>query len=220
LISTPDFDPLAHIYRWLEWITFGPYLHRCRVAFLPRMRTAGRALVMGDGDGRFTQQLLAANPSVEVHAVDSSRAMLDQLMRRAGKNAVRVHTEQVDARLWKPGNHRYDLVATHFFLDCFSTSEVERIATQIGSATEQGALWAISDFHVPDSLFGRVVALPVVKLLYLGFRILTGLGAMSLPEHHPALKTAGFVCRERTELLGGLLIAELWSQADHQHSIR
>ncbi len=175
------------------------------------MLSAKRALVMGDGDGRFTQRLLKANSSIQVHAVDSSSAMLAQLMHRAGPDASRVHTEQIDARLWEPGNARYDLVVTHFFLDCFSTSEVEEIITQIRRATEEGALWAISDFHLPDNSFGKFVAWPIVKLLYLGFRILTGLGAMSLPEYHPALRKAGFACRDHKPILGGLLIAELWS---------
>lgn len=177
------------------------------------MLTAKRALVLGDGDGRFTQRLLQSNPSVIVHAVDSSKAMLHQLLCRAGSHASRVRMEHIDARLWRPGDEHYDLVVTHFFLDCFSTSEVEQLISRVHGATDEKTLWVISDFHVSDSLFGRLVALPIVNSLYLGFRILTGLGARKLPEYHPALQEAGFACRQHRSVLGGLLIAECWQQA-------
>src|SRR6185437_1080687 len=59
--DTPKFDRLARVYRWMEWLSFGPYLSRCRRAFLPQLRDARRALVLGDGDGRFTAALLRRN---------------------------------------------------------------------------------------------------------------------------------------------------------------
>ncbi|MDE3199527.1 MAG: class I SAM-dependent methyltransferase [Acidobacteriota bacterium] len=208
MTATPDFDPLARIYRWLEWITFGPCLHRCRIFYLPQMRAARYALVMGDGDGRFTRQLLEANPAIEVHAVDSSREMLDELLKRAGEHAARVRIEQTDARQWKPESERYDLIATHFFLDCFTTAEVAALIARIREATAPGALWVISDFQIPENTFGTFVAFPIVQFLYFGFRILTGLRTKRLPEYEEALSAAGYTRVERKTLLGGLLFAE------------
>jgi ubiquinone/menaquinone biosynthesis C-methylase UbiE len=211
LKSTPNFDPLAHIYRWLEWLTFGPHLERCRLAFLNEMSSAAHALILGDGDGRFTARLLEANSAVQVVAVDSSRAMLEQLVRRAGSNRGRVRTEQIDARLWEPGDAHFDLVVTHFFLDCFSTPEVEAIVERVRRAVDEKATWAISEFHVPLGRFGRLVAAPIVSTLYLAFRFLTGLRPMRLPEYSAALRDAGFVRLQRKGMLGSLLVGELWS---------
>ncbi len=47
----PNFNRLAQIYRWLEYLSFGPFLWRCRIRFLPDLAHCRRALVLGDGDG-------------------------------------------------------------------------------------------------------------------------------------------------------------------------
>src|ERR1700738_3284338 len=88
--DAPNFDRLAGAYRWMEAFSFGPWLWRCRCAFLGEMRTARRALVLGDADGRFTSRVLGENPVVRIDAVDISPAMLGALLRRAGQHADRV----------------------------------------------------------------------------------------------------------------------------------
>ena len=126
----PNFDRLAGIYQWVEALSFGPWLWRCRWAFPGEMRDRKRALVLGDGDGRFTARLLHENPVVEIDALDGSPAMLTALVRRAGVNRHRVRTQVADLRSWspqlsaRPGGRDYDLVVTHFFLDCLTMSEV------------------------------------------------------------------------------------------------
>ena len=57
-----NFDRLARIYRWMELVTFGPLLGRCRYRFLEQLCNCRTALLLGDGDGRFAARLLAANP--------------------------------------------------------------------------------------------------------------------------------------------------------------
>ena len=64
----PDFDRLARLYRWMEYLTFGPWLQRCRSAFLGGIANSRRALVLGDGDGRFTARLLADCPAIRIDA--------------------------------------------------------------------------------------------------------------------------------------------------------
>jgi SAM-dependent methyltransferase len=86
--AAPNFDRLAGVYRWMEALSFGGWLWRCRCAFLGEMCSARRALVVGDGDGRFTARLLEKNRAVLVDAVDISPAMLEALVRRAGKDSM------------------------------------------------------------------------------------------------------------------------------------
>ena len=109
--QSPNFDRLARIYKWMEFVTFGPFLSRCREAFLSEVRSARRAVVLGDGDGRFTAELLHVNSQVRIDAVDASPAMLQALLRRVRKNAGRVSAHCADARDWQPANPPYDLVA-------------------------------------------------------------------------------------------------------------
>ena len=79
------FDKLARLYRWMEYFSFGPLLWHTRVALLPKMDAARHALMLGDGDGRFTAALLRRNREVRVVAVDASAAMLKRLQQRAAK---------------------------------------------------------------------------------------------------------------------------------------
>jgi len=205
----PNFNRLTALYRWMEYLSFGPWLSLARSAFLPQLASCRRALVLGDGDGRFTARLLRANSIVEVDAVDASSAMLKALLRRAGPHADRVRTHFADARTWTP-TAACDLIATHFFLDCLTTGEVETLAIKLRAAASPSALWLVSDFAIPANWYGRVVAGPVVWALYLAFGMLTGLSVRRLPDHSSALRKAGFVLHERRFLLGGLLISELW----------
>jgi ubiquinone/menaquinone biosynthesis C-methylase UbiE len=207
-----DFDRLAGIYRWLEWLSFGPFLARCRYAFLAEMNCSRSALILGDGDGRFTARLLNENPSIIVDAVDASPAMLKQLQRRTRPHASRIERHLEDARQFRP-LASYDLVVTHFFLDCLSTDEVCALSARIRRNTEVGAKWVISEFAIPDSRLGRALAEPLVSALYWAFACLTGLQVRRLPDHRAALRQAGFILLHRREWLAGLLASELW-QAD------
>lgn len=206
-----NFDRLAGLYRWMEWLSFGPFLARCRHAFLGEMKTARRALVLGDGDGRFTRALLRANTAVQVGAVDASAAMLRALSRRAGPDAQRVRTCLADARHWTPNAQRYDLVATHFFLDCLTTGEVRELAARVRPALAEDGAWIISDFAVPQGAYGRFVARPLIAFLYFAFKVMTGLRVRRLPDHGAAMEQAGFTLRQRRTWLGGLLMAEMWA---------
>ena len=207
---TPNFDRLAKLYFWMELSTFGPFLARCRQAFLSELLSARHAVVLGDGDGRFTAELLCVNSQVQIDAVDASPAMLHALLHRAGQNAGRVSAHCADAREWQSANPPYDLVVSHFFLDCLTTEEIRVLAAKVHSAISPSAMWIVSDFAVPRNLFGRWIARPLVWLLYRAFGILAGLQIRSLPNHHLALRNAGFTLTQRQTWLHGLLVSEMW----------
>jgi hypothetical protein len=214
--STPDFDALAPIYRWMEWASFGPCLWLCRCAFLPEMLSRQRALVIGDGDGRFTARLLQDNQAICVDAVDGSAAMLRALEERSKTHTARLQTECIDAREWNAGARHYDLIVTHFFLDCLTTDEVLSLAQQVRAAALPGALWVVSEFAIPQGRFGRFIARPLIRVLYTAFRQMTGLRVDQLPNHHQALSDCGFQLHARKLRLAGLLISEIWTMESRQ----
>jgi len=152
-LSSPNFDLIARAYRWLEYLSFGPFLERCRFYYLDELRSCRRALVFGDGDGRFTARLLAANSEIKVDAVDSSAAMLRLLTRRVARLGPsardRLQTRQMGALNFDPEGAPYDLVATHFFLDCFSESEVGALIARIAPHLTTDAVWLVSEFAIP-----------------------------------------------------------------------
>lgn len=206
----PNFDRLAYFYRWMEFFTFGPFLHRCRCAFLGDLTSRRRALILGDGDGRFTAELVRANPTVQIDAVDASPAMLNALRRRAGPHAARIHAHCADARSWQHTAPPYDLIVTHFFLDCLTTEEIRSMAGQIRTAISPSARWIVSEFAIPRGWFGQFFCKPLIWLLYRAFHLLTGLKVRSLPDHCAALREAGFALDHRQARLNGLLVSETW----------
>jgi ubiquinone/menaquinone biosynthesis C-methylase UbiE len=207
----PNFNRLAHIYRWGELLSFGPFLHRCRCAFLDRLSDRRRALVLGDGDGRFTVRLLRENPEIRIDAVDASSTMLEKLFRSAGVNARRIRTCCADARRWRPVGPPYDLVVSHFFLDCLTQEEAQTLAETLRGSVTLSARWLISEFAVPPNRFGRFFARPLIHGLYRAFGLLTGLKVRTLPDHRAALRLSGFELAAQRQWLGGLLVSELWT---------
>lgn len=213
--SVPNFDGLARFYRWMEYATFGPWLWWCRCYFLPTLKYCRNAVMLGDGDGRFTARLLAINPVLHVDAIDASRSMLRNLVQNAGPLAERISAHCADARNWQPtsqaGDRPFDLVVTHFFLDCLTTEEVRDLAERLRASLAPQALWVVSEFAMPRNCFGQLVARPIIRALYGAFGMLTGLNVRALPDYVSVLEKIGFVLEKRRTWLGGLLVSELWS---------
>jgi ubiquinone/menaquinone biosynthesis C-methylase UbiE len=214
--TTPNFNHLARSYRWLERLTFGPFLALCRYTFLEQAKSRNHALILGDGDGRFTARLLRENPQIHIDAIDASPSMLRALTRRTGPNASRLQTHQADARNWSPddartGDSKIDLIVTHFFLDCLTTEEIQSLALRLRPTLTPTAIWIVSEFAIPSNPYGRLIARPLVAALYRAFGLLTGLAVRTLPDHPDALRTTGFTLLHRRTRLAGLLASELWS---------
>src|SRR3954453_19751287 len=72
-----NWDSIAWAYRWMEYLTFGPALHRRRREFLSEIASARSGLILGDGDGRFTAEFLRHNTEALVDWVECSRRMAD-----------------------------------------------------------------------------------------------------------------------------------------------
>ncbi len=222
--TAPNFNRLAAPYRWMEYLSFGPALERCRFHFLSRLAHCRYGLVLGDGDGRFTARLLATHPDLRVHAIDGSPAMLTALRRRVAAVAAahRLTTQLADLRL--PDLHlgnttsssdpslpfTPDCIATHFFLDCLTTPEVARLAHSLSALAAPGCLWIVSEFAIPARGWMRPLAAALVAALYRAFGWLTGLQPQQLPDHPSALAASGWQCIQRHRHLGGLLVSEIW----------
>lgn len=215
-MSTPNFNRVASAYRWMEYLSFGRALERCRFHFLPLLTIHARALVLGDGDGRFLSRLLAQNSALQADAVDASNAMLALLHRRAvaasPTGGQRLTLHQADIRSFTPSHNDYDLVITHFFLDCLNNAEASEVIQHISRHTESGTIWLVSEFAIPAHTSMKLPAKIVVGLLYFAFRWLTGLRTNHLPDYPAAFTTAGFVRVAHHSFLGGLLVSELWQR--------
>ena len=215
-MTTPaNFDRVARPYRWLEYMSFGRWLERCRSAQLAHLTGARRALLLGDGDGRFLARLLAANLTLTADVVDSSQTMLTILedrIRRSGLQARRrICLHHADALKWKPTGN-YDLIVSHFFLDCFFPYQLEQLFDRVLPHALPGARWVISEFAVPRNPFTGCLARGIISLLYRAFGLLAGLRVRTLPEYATPLLSGGFVLSHDRRYLGGLLCSQVWTR--------
>ncbi|HEX5233785.1 MAG TPA: class I SAM-dependent methyltransferase [Silvibacterium sp.] len=217
-----NFDRIARIYRWLEYLSFGPMLERCRFYRIPQLTPENfpgrRILVLGDGDGRFLAHLLARNPRLQADAVDQSPAMLRLLQSRVASvgGANRVRTHLTDARAFQPAPQAdsgatYDAVITHFFLDCLTIDEVHSLARNLRPQLAPNALWIVSEFAIPRGP-AALLARAIVGSLYAAFHVITGLRTRTLPDYADALSQAGFALHHRQRFLAGLLVSDLWRE--------
>jgi SAM-dependent methyltransferase len=207
-----NFDIVARPYRWMEHMTFGPWLQRCRLAQLGHLTGADRALLLGDGDGRFLAQLLAAYPALKVDAVDSSAAMLRLLARRVGDDGCEANSclHHANALEWVPCGS-YDLIVSHFFLDCFFARDLDRLFDRVLPHARAGAQWVVSEFAIPRKLFAGTVARGIVGLLYRAFGLLTGLPVRALPDYAASFERRGLVLTRERRYLAGLLCSQIWT---------
>jgi ubiquinone/menaquinone biosynthesis C-methylase UbiE len=196
-------DCIARCYRWLEYAGFGRALERRREAFLAEVTDARRVLVLGDGDGRALATLLTAAPHASIDYVDLSVRMLELARTRAGDLRVAYHRH--DARTVPLPSAEYDLIVSHFFLDCFDAADQARLLAHIAPAAAPQARWLVSEFRRPG-LF--------VRALYLFFRAATGLTTQHLVDHHPLFDRSGFRLVRSESAWRGLLASELWVRVE------
>lgn len=202
-------DAIAPYYRWIEFAIFGNALARCRTCFLRELSDVQRALVLGDGDGRFLQGLLDTSPGAQVDYVDRSIKMLELARSRALNERASFHCADILADELPDG--KYDLVSAHFFFDCFDRLQLECIIRRVQSAAPH-ARWVVSEFRFAEGW----LALPsqlLIGIMYRFFGMTTGLKTRELVDHAPIMTQLGLRPVRRQRFAGGLLVSEIWASA-------
>lgn len=211
-----SFDRVARPYAALERIAFGRTLERARFAWIdePSVRRARRVGVFGEGDGRFAARLAAsAERGTEIECWDASAAMIriaERRLRRTGTQGARVRFRHADVETDALPDGRYDLVVTHFFLDCFERENLARVVDGIARSAASEAQWLLTDFALPGAGARGLRARARLAAMYAFFRAAAGLRARRLDDPAPHLRRAGFGVRRSATLRGGSLSSELW----------
>lgn len=209
-----SFDTLAPWYRTLERIAFGDDLQRCRVACLGEIAPPRRALIVGEGNGRFLSELLRLHPEVEVDCIDASARMLqlarERIERELPDRANRVRFLHQDIMSWSAPEQHYDLVVTHFVLDCFPQATLTGIVNKLERATTDDANWLLADFCIPPNGIAGVRARAWLAAMYLFFRATARILANELIDPTPLLRAEGFAPSQQHLFRKGILKSERW----------
>ncbi len=208
-----SFDSLAPYYRGMEVLSAGGILQRCRTLFLAEGASCRRVLLLGEGPGRFLVELLRANQRAEVTCVERSPRMIREALRQMKRNGLddaRTRFEQGDVLTWEPPSGTFDLIVTHFFLDCFRPNELERLVAKVAASATDQARWLLADFRLPESGWRRCRARMVLALMYAFFRCTTELSAARLTRPDDFLEAARFRLAGRRLANFGLVHSDLW----------
>jgi SAM-dependent methyltransferase len=200
---------LAPWYRWIENAAFGRALELRRFALLPHIASARRVLILGEGDGRALERLLAIAPLARFDVVELSAEMI-ALARRRTNNSDRIDFHCGDARKETWPAEYYDAVVTNFFLDCFSEADARCLIRQLANALTPDGVWLISEFAIPTAGWRRLHAQIWIWTMYRFFRLTTGLSATSLPPIEVLMTEAGMRRVAQEKKRGGLMVSEIW----------
>ena len=205
-----SFDRLAPFYRSMEFLAAGNKLQRCRLMFLDKISSPSRVLLVGEGHGRFLPVITRRFPEATVVVVDSSLKMLDISRSKIRSNYVEfVHADLLQ---WTPTHGEFDLIVTHFFLDCFPADELAMVVNRLAEMAAPSATWLIADFEIAPSRIAGMRCRIILALLYAFFQKLVDLRASSLVSPDPMLKRAGFTLVQRSLNDWGMLKSDWWQR--------
>ena len=212
-----SFDRVAPHYRWLETVVFGDQLQRARGAFVREIRPPRRALVVGEGDGRFLAELLSTGrPGIDCVEVSAGMIAL------ARKRTCDAHVTfiQSDIRDLTLCEAQYDLLVSHFFLDCFAGAALAEIIAKLASAATPDAQWLIADFCYPVRGWHRWRARALIATMYFFFRAVAGIEARRLVDYSPLLRANDFSLTKEHLSRHGEIRSQLWQRVIPQSRYR
>lgn len=214
-IDGMSFDLVAPHYRWMEPLLAGRKLQRARTAHLRDLSEVRSVLILGEGPGKFLAAFLQRFPAAQITCVDSSKRMLalaQKRVRSLNLSAASINFIHADALAFSPASAGFDLIVTHFFLDCFRADQLQELIPKLARAAKAGASWLLSDFTIPHDGIQRVRARAIHRLMYTFFRAATKLPARALTPPDPFLRAEGFTLRQRLTIDLGLIHSDLWSR--------
>jgi ubiquinone/menaquinone biosynthesis C-methylase UbiE len=193
-----NFDGVARWYAVMERMVYGNTLQQARNVLFDELGTPRSALLIGDGDGRFSAEFVRRFPGAEVDIVEPSREMARIARERSRSTQIRWHC--IPVQEFQPKAAVWDVVVTQFVLDVLTEAEVEELVRKLAPATR---LWLVAEFQpgVHDWL---------LRVMYLFFRLTAELNVNRLPDYGRLMEHAGLRRLHRRVFWRGFIAAELY----------
>lgn len=193
-----DYRLIARAYASCERVLYRDALQRCRTAFIKALPK--RVLSVGEGDGRFSEALLNAQPETQLQVIEPADAMRREALLR------NPNLEFVTSKSAAP----CDATVLNFVLDLFSREEAIAFLDQL----PESPVLIVGDFF-PDEVHGRIernLARLLVWIMYRFFNLTTGLKTRRLPPTRDVLTTQGWTLRQEEVQWGGFIRAQWWER--------
>lgn len=182
------YDWLAPCYDKLACFFVGRQIQQMQLKMIHHLCDRKKLLIIGGGTGWILPYIFRVNPTLVIHYVDASEKMIDKARKNAHGNKRIKFIQGTEAAI---PEYDYDAVLTHFYLDLFTETQLIDLINQLKKCLVKDACWLVSDFEIQS----RVHWIKV-KVMYLFFRIVTGLRTNALPAWHHAFTQAGCAALE------------------------
>ena len=204
-----DYSNIARAYRWLEYLVFSSTLQNARVSHLTALcqnlieEECPSIAVVGDGDGRFLQELLKVKPDCQVDYIDSSSGMLVVAKERVGDDSrVSWSCEKFEEKKGK----MYDAIVCHFVFDGFDCEHRNHFAEVITARLKSSGVVLVSDF---DSTAHCVAAALVVVMQWF-FHVCAGVPFARVTKPDGMLLAQNMTLIGENEWWRGTIFSQIW----------
>lgn len=194
-----SFDVISGIYDRLAKLVFGREWLEVQNAPIQYLTKARHVLIVGGGSGQFLEVL-----SGHVTYVELSDKMIDLAK---GRNAnCDVDFVHADFLCWTT-DQRFDAIVFPFFMDCFCESHLKKIIIESGNLLKPNGQIIVLDFQKATRLKNVLV-----KMMYIFFRLVSGLEARQLQDFKNHFENAGYQETARKEFIGGWVFCGNYSR--------
>ena len=210
-INKVNFSKLAPIYDLLGSLAFVGRLHRSQTHLIPLYpKQPKNILIMGGGTGKFLIELLKAITFENITYIDLSPKMIT-----LARNKVSVsYPESLSKMHFICGDETtipkksYDLIITHYFLDCFTETDFVKVAESLYDHLQATGTWSMVDFSNPQN---NHIKGSIIGFLYGFFRLTCQLNVKNIPDFDPWFEQK-LGRRYDKEFIGGLLKSTIYTK--------
>lgn len=207
------FNFLAPAYDLLVRLVFGKRLRKAQGYWLSHLPPANQILVLGVGTGSFLRDLEQHSKWGKVYCVDLS----DSMIAASRKVIATEFPERLSNYNFLcgtvtdiPPGILFDLVITPFVLDCLQGEDLLRTMQALRQRLNPFGKWLFTDFHIPTKGFARAAGALLLRLLYVFFNTVCGLGIRRLPEFSVFFASCGMIAEEEKYFFQGLLTSRIY----------
>ncbi len=156
------FDRIAPYYNWMESLLAGGLMQRCRTAFIPQTLECRRALLAGEGTGRFLETLSPRQPHIHITCVETSAKIIEQARRRLSRRSLdlsRVNSserESIGLQVARPRlrSHRHQLLSRLFSTPRRGEAPQALDGRMFVRQAKASGFWPIFAFPMPAGVVG------------------------------------------------------------------
>ncbi|MCH2206242.1 MAG: class I SAM-dependent methyltransferase [Lentisphaerales bacterium] len=167
-------------------------------------------LILGGGTGKFLVDLASQIDFESLTYLDISPKMISQARSKVIKEIPQLlpKINFICAPASDLPDQTYELIITHYFMDCFQQKDFELLALKLRNMLAPNGLWSMVDFYNESNSSSRSL---LIRFLYLFFRVSCNLNVRKLPEFD-AWFHRHMHCQHSQKLLNGLLKASLYKK--------